>query len=171
MKNSLTSVFIRYLPRIVSTQKRNKLSSRNSRKKHLMNNVPIIGYGTCNILVFMEHALMYVFLTLLECDRSWVRAQSSQTKDYKISICCFSAKHAALRRKSKDWLAWNHENVFKLSNMTYLPVNCCFSELALTFFFFFFLNCKIHCQMNYFSAISWREHVKFHEMIIMSALY
>jgi hypothetical protein len=28
-----------------------------------------------------------------------------QTKDYKIDICCFSAKHAALRRKSKDWLA------------------------------------------------------------------
>ena len=29
--------------------------------------------------------------------------QSGQTKDYKIGICCFSAKHAALRRKSKDW--------------------------------------------------------------------
>jgi len=25
--------------------------------------------------------------------------------DFKIGICCFSAKHAALRRKSKDWLA------------------------------------------------------------------
>jgi hypothetical protein len=24
------------------------------------------------------------------------------TKDYKIDICCFSARHAALRRKSKD---------------------------------------------------------------------
>jgi hypothetical protein len=23
-------------------------------------------------------------------------------KDYKIGMCCFSAKHAALRRKSKD---------------------------------------------------------------------
>ena len=30
--------------------------------------------------------------------------RSSQTKDYKICICCFSAEHAALRRKSKDWL-------------------------------------------------------------------
>jgi hypothetical protein len=28
--------------------------------------------------------------------------QSGQTKDYKIGICCFSAKHVALRRKSKD---------------------------------------------------------------------
>jgi hypothetical protein len=27
--------------------------------------------------------------------------QSGQTKDYKLDICCFSAKHAALRRKSK----------------------------------------------------------------------
>ena len=31
--------------------------------------------------------------------------RSGQTKDYKIGICCFSAKHAALRRKRKDWLA------------------------------------------------------------------
>jgi hypothetical protein len=30
--------------------------------------------------------------------------RSGQTKDYKIGICCFSAKHAALRRKSKYWL-------------------------------------------------------------------
>jgi hypothetical protein len=28
--------------------------------------------------------------------------RSGQTKDYKFCICCFSAKHAALRRKSKD---------------------------------------------------------------------
>jgi hypothetical protein len=34
-----------------------------------------------------------------------------QTKVYKIGICCFSAKHAALKRKSKDWLARNQNNV------------------------------------------------------------
>ena len=34
-----------------------------------------------------------------------------QTKDYEIGICCFSAKHAALKRKSKDWLARNQNNV------------------------------------------------------------
>jgi len=33
-----------------------------------------------------------------------VSARSGQTKNYKIGICCFSAKHAALRRKSQDWL-------------------------------------------------------------------
>ena len=38
-------------------------------------------------------------------------AQLGQTKDYKIGICCFSAKQAALRRKSKDWLDRNQNNV------------------------------------------------------------
>jgi hypothetical protein len=37
--------------------------------------------------------------------------RSCQTKEYKIGICCFSAKNAALRRKSKDWLARNQNNV------------------------------------------------------------
>ena len=43
---------------------------------------------------------------------------SGQTKDYKIGICCFSAKHAALRKKSKDWLARNQNNVSKWSDMS-----------------------------------------------------
>ena len=37
-----------------------------------------------------------------------------QTKDCKIGVCCFSAKHVALRRKSKD-LARNLDNVRVLS--------------------------------------------------------
>ena len=37
--------------------------------------------------------------------------RSGQTKDYTNGICCFSAKHAALRRKSKDWSARNQNNV------------------------------------------------------------
>ena len=37
--------------------------------------------------------------------------QSDQTKDYKTGISCFFAKHAALRRKSKDRLAGNQNNV------------------------------------------------------------
>jgi hypothetical protein len=36
---------------------------------------------------------------------------SGQAKDYKIGISCFSAKHTALRGKSKDWLARNQDNV------------------------------------------------------------
>ena len=37
--------------------------------------------------------------------------RSGQTKDYTFGICCFSAKHTSLRRKSKDWLARNQNNV------------------------------------------------------------
>jgi hypothetical protein len=51
------------------------------------------------------------------------KPQSGQTKNYKIGICCFSAKHAALRRKSTDWLC--------PSEATCPSMECCFSELAL----------------------------------------
>ena len=44
--------------------------------------------------------------------------RSGQAKDYKIDICCFSAKHAALRRMSKDWLARNQNNVSEWSDMS-----------------------------------------------------
>ena len=45
-------------------------------------------------------------------------SRSGQTKDYKIGICCFSAKHAALRRKSKDRLTRNQNNVSEWSDMS-----------------------------------------------------
>jgi len=37
--------------------------------------------------------------------------RSGQTKNKKIVICCFSAKHAALRSESKGLLALNQDNV------------------------------------------------------------
>ena len=55
--------------------------------------------------------------------------KSAQTKDYEIGICCFSAKHAALRSKSKDWLAWNQDNVY--FGKTGLPTYGCFGEQEL----------------------------------------
>ena len=44
--------------------------------------------------------------------------RSGQTKDFKIGICCFSAEHAALMNKSKDWLARNQNNVSERSDMS-----------------------------------------------------
>ena len=41
-------------------------------------------------------------------------SRSGQIKDCKIDICCFSTKHAE-RRKSKDMLAQNQDNVFEWS--------------------------------------------------------
>jgi hypothetical protein len=46
------------------------------------------------------------------------KSRLGQTKDYKISICCFSTKHAALRTKSKDWLAQNQDNVSDRGDMS-----------------------------------------------------
>ena len=44
--------------------------------------------------------------------------QSGQAKDYKTGICCCSAKHAALRRKIKDWLSRNQNNVSEWGDMS-----------------------------------------------------
>jgi hypothetical protein len=44
--------------------------------------------------------------------------RSGQTKDNQIGTCFFSAKHAALRRKSKDWLARNQDNMSEWGDMS-----------------------------------------------------
>ena len=60
---------------------------------------------------------MVSVLALSAVDRGF-EPWSDQTKDYKIGICWFSAKHAALRRESKDWLARNKDNVSEWSDMS-----------------------------------------------------
>ena len=42
-------------------------------------------------------------LALSAVDRGF-EPRSGQTKDYKIGMCCFSARHAALRRKREERL-------------------------------------------------------------------
>jgi hypothetical protein len=44
--------------------------------------------------------VMYSALASSAVDHGF-ESRSGKTKDYKIGICCFSAKHTALRRKSK----------------------------------------------------------------------
>jgi hypothetical protein len=53
--------------------------------------------------------------------------QLGQTKYYTIGICCLSAKHAALKRKSKDWLGLN-QHMSEWASC--LSTDCCFSELS-----------------------------------------
>jgi hypothetical protein len=60
---------------------------------------------------------MVSVLTLSAVDREF-EPWLGKTKVYKINICCFSAKHAALICKSKDWLAWNWDNVFEWGDMS-----------------------------------------------------
>jgi hypothetical protein len=50
--------------------------------------------------------------------------RSGQTKDYKIGICCFSAKPTVLRRKIKDWLAQNQDNVSEWGDMSICGLSC-----------------------------------------------
>ena len=52
--------------------------------------------------------------SIIVCSSSTDRVKP---KTIQFGICCFSDKHAALRRKGRDWLA--------------LSACCCFSELAL----------------------------------------
>ena len=49
---------------------------------------------------------------------------SGQTKDYKTGICCFFAKQATLRRKSKDLVAQNQDNVSEWSDMSIRGLLC-----------------------------------------------
>ena len=53
---------------------------------------------------------MVSVLASIAVDRGF-EPRSGQTKDYTIYICCFSAKHAALRSNSKDCLAQNQNNL------------------------------------------------------------
>ena len=61
-------------------------------------------------IIYSIGGVMVSVLALSAVDRGF-EPWSGQTKDYKIGICCYPAKHAALRRKSKDWLAQNQDNV------------------------------------------------------------
>jgi hypothetical protein len=54
-------------------------------------------------------------LALSVVDRRF-EPRSGQTKDYKIGMYCFFAKNAPVRRKSKDWLDRNQDNVSEWSD-------------------------------------------------------
>ena len=60
---------------------------------------------------------MVSVLALSAVDRGF-EPRSGQSKDYKIGICCFSAKHAAVRRKSKDWSTRTQDNVSACGDMS-----------------------------------------------------
>ena len=44
---------------------------------------------------------------------------AGQTTDYETAIFCFSAKNAALRKKSKDWLVQIEDNVSQVEQHVY----------------------------------------------------
>ena len=76
--------------------------------------VTIIPLSTILIFVFRIVATVwYVFACVLASSviEHGSDSRSGQTKDYGIGICCFFAKHEAIRRKNKDWLSRNLDNM------------------------------------------------------------
>ena len=65
------------------------------------------------IYLYKENHISVVMVIVLasSTEDSGFEARSGQTKDYKIGISCFSIKHAALKRRSKNWFAGNQDNV------------------------------------------------------------
>ena len=66
--------------------------------------------------------VMVSVVTSSAVDRGF-EPRSGQSTEYKIGICCFSAKHAALMSKNKDWLARNQNNVSEWGDMSVVSVS------------------------------------------------
>ena len=66
----------------------------------------LIGYHIMDIWIFLKriNSISGVIVSVLASSAvdCGFDPRSGQTKDYKIDICCFSVKHTALRKKSKD---------------------------------------------------------------------
>ena len=58
------------------------------------------------------------YLIRSESSRTYLWCNGWNQTKYYIGISCFTAKYAALRSKSKVWLALNHNNVAEWSDMS-----------------------------------------------------
>ena len=85
-------------------------------------------------------------------------SRSGETKDYTIGICCFPAKHAVLRRKGKDWLARNQDNVSEWA--TCLLADCRLSKLTLLksyIIIIIIISLKINLFSHWYNWVSVRQ--------------
>ena len=73
-------------------------------------------YSSLFIYLNQIGGVMVNVLTSGAVDRGF-KPWSGQTKDFKISMCCFSANDTPLGRKSKDWFARYQDNVSGWSDM------------------------------------------------------
>jgi hypothetical protein len=76
----------------------------------------------------LNGGVMIRVLTASAVDRRF-EPWSLQTKDCKIDICCFSAKHTTLRGKNKSKTGWLWIRKMSQSGVTCLPMDCCASLL------------------------------------------
>jgi hypothetical protein len=101
---------------------------------------PLMAIKNIKTLAHYCHLLTYIFVSNM---------------NNKIGICCFSAKHAALRRKSKDWLVGNQDNVSEWGDMSIrkllfrwartIKIQLCWSSTKRTWSSFHWkLSCSCH---------------------------
>jgi hypothetical protein len=76
-------------------------------------------------MCIIHHCVLYITKYGILCvnpvcwfNTRWFEPWAGQIKDYQIRICCFSIKHAALRRKSKGWLSQIQDNVSAQGDMS-----------------------------------------------------
>ena len=74
-------------------------------------------YKSHQLLYYHIGGVMVSVLIPIVVDRE-LDPWSGQTKDYKNGICCLYAKLAALRKKSKECLAWNQDNMSERGDMS-----------------------------------------------------
>jgi hypothetical protein len=81
----------------------------------VMVSVPVIGGVMVSVPVIGGVMVSVPVIGVVDCG---LELWSSQTKVYKTDICYISANHAALRSKSKDFLARYQDNVSEWSYMS-----------------------------------------------------
>jgi hypothetical protein len=64
-----------------------------------------------------HHCLYYLSLTKCHFGVN-IHFQLELPASCKVGMCCFSTKHTVLRRKSKDWLPLNQDNVSEWGDMS-----------------------------------------------------
>ena len=74
-------------------------------------------YHPCLISRYRIGGVIVSVLVSSAVDRGF-EPRSDQTKDYTIGSCCFSANHATLMRKCKDWLALKQYNVSEWADIS-----------------------------------------------------
>jgi len=79
----------------------------------------ILTYLNIELVSLHNQPHRWCHIRVVDC---WFERRSSQTKDFKKLVFVASplgtAKHAALRSSSKDWLALNQDNVSEWGDMS-----------------------------------------------------
>jgi hypothetical protein len=105
-------------------------SSDQTETLNIVIDFQLINFFVTKVIKSMLQFLNYIGYVMVHMLTSSVvyrgfNPPSGQTKDCKIGICCFSAKHITLKT------GWLRIRIMFLRGATCLPVDYCFSEIAL----------------------------------------